>query len=50
MSTPAISAIVAASRSSVPLLGYTVTYAIANVMLPVLGPIIVVLAHRIGQG
>lgn len=50
VSTPAISAIVAASRSSVPLLGYTVTYAIANVMLPVLGPIIVVLAHRIGQG
>ncbi len=31
-----------------PLLGYTVTYAIANVMLPVLGPIIVALAYRLG--
>jgi aspartate-alanine antiporter len=45
VSTPAISAVMAASQSSVPLLGYTVTYAIANVMLPVLGPIIVGLAH-----
>ncbi|RZT36908.1 aspartate-alanine antiporter [Cupriavidus agavae] len=45
VSTPAISAIMAASQSSVPLLGYTVTYAIANVMLPVLGPIIIALAH-----
>lgn len=45
VSTPAISAIMAKSQSSVPLLGYTVTYAIANVMLPVLGPIIVGLAH-----
>ncbi|MBY4730349.1 aspartate-alanine antiporter [Cupriavidus pauculus] len=48
VSTPAISAILAASQSSVPLLGYTVTYAIANVMLPVLGPIIVALAYRVG--
>ncbi len=48
VSTPAISAILAASESSVPLLGYTVTYAIANVMLPVLGPIIVALAYRVG--
>jgi len=47
VSTPAISAILAASKSSVPLLGYTVTYAIANVMLPVLGPIIVALAYRV---
>lgn len=48
VSTPAISAILAASQSSVPLLGYTETYAIANVMLPVLGPIIVALAYRLG--
>ncbi len=47
VSTPAISAIMAKSQSSVPLLGYTVTYAIANVMLPVLGPVIVGLAHVI---
>lgn len=48
VSTPAISAILEKSQSSVPLLGYTVTYAIANVMLPVLGPIIVALAYRVG--
>jgi aspartate-alanine antiporter len=47
VSTPAISAILGASGSAVPLLGYTVTYAIANVMLPVLGPIIVSLAHHL---
>lgn len=46
VSTPAISAILAASQSSVPLLGYTITYAIANVLLPVLGPIIISLAHK----
>ncbi|RSE93145.1 aspartate-alanine antiporter [Achromobacter aegrifaciens] len=47
VSTPAISAILTSSGSSVPLLGYTVTYAIANVLLPVLGPIIVSLAHHL---
>ncbi|WP_233235613.1 aspartate-alanine antiporter [Bordetella sp. LUAb4] len=48
VSTPSISAIMAASGSAVPLLGYTVTYAVANVLLPVLGPIIVALAHQLG--
>ncbi|MGE8655436.1 MAG: aspartate-alanine antiporter [Achromobacter sp.] len=48
VSTPAISAILGASGSAVPLLGYTVTYAIANVLLPVLGPVIVSLAHHLG--
>ncbi|UDG77106.1 aspartate-alanine antiporter [Achromobacter sp. 77] len=47
VSTLAISAILTASGSSVPLLGYTVTYAIANVLLPVLGPIIVSLAYHL---
>jgi aspartate-alanine antiporter len=47
VSTPSISAIMAISGSSIPLLGYTVTYAIANVLLPVLGPIIVALAYRL---
>ncbi|MNX66079.1 Aspartate/alanine antiporter [compost metagenome] len=47
VSTPAISAILTASGSAVPLLGYTVTYAIANVLLPVLGPIIVSLAYHL---
>ncbi|MFC4275106.1 aspartate-alanine antiporter [Achromobacter aloeverae] len=48
VSTPSISAIMATSGSAVPLLGYTVTYAVANVLLPVLGPIIVALAHQVG--
>lgn len=46
VSTPSISAIMSSSGSSVPLLGYTVTYAVANVLLPVLGPIIVSLAYH----
>jgi aspartate-alanine antiporter len=47
VSTPTISAVLSRSGSSVPLLGYTVTYAVANVLLPVLGPIIVAVAHGI---
>ncbi|QIM73109.1 aspartate-alanine antiporter [Bordetella trematum] len=47
VSTPAVSAVIAQAGSPVPILGYTVTYAIANVMLPVLGPLIVALAHRL---
>jgi aspartate-alanine antiporter len=40
-STPAIKATEAAAGNSVPVIGYTVTYAIANVLLPLLGPIFV---------
>ena len=40
-STPAINATEAAAGNSVPVIGYTVTYAIANVLLPLLGPIFV---------
>jgi len=40
-STPAINAIEAVAGNSVPAIGYTVTYAIANVLLPLLGPIFV---------
>ncbi|MBO9726699.1 MAG: aspartate-alanine antiporter [Novosphingobium sp.] len=40
-STPAISALVNTSGSSIPVVGYTVTYAISNVLLPLLGPLVV---------
>jgi aspartate-alanine antiporter len=40
-STPAIKATEAAAGNSVPVIGYTVTYAIANVLLPLLGPLFV---------
>ncbi|MCJ9712994.1 aspartate-alanine antiporter, partial [Bordetella hinzii] len=48
VSTPTVSAVIVQAGSSVPILGYTVTYAIANVLLPVLGPLIVALAYRLG--
>ena len=40
-STPALSAIQNAAGNSTPLLGYTITYAISNVVLPLMGPLIV---------
>jgi AspT/YidE/YbjL antiporter-like protein len=40
-STPAIKATEAAAGNSIPVVGYTVTYAIANVLLPLLGPLFV---------
>ena len=43
-STPALSAVQAAAGNTTPLIGYTITYAISNVLLPLLGPIIVGLA------
>ena len=43
-STPALSAVQAAAGNTTPLVGYTITYAISNVLLPLLGPIIVGLA------
>lgn len=47
-STPAISALVSASGNSTPVVGYTVTYAISNVLLPLLGPVVVGLAFHLG--
>ena len=44
-STPALSAVQAAAGNTTPLIGYTITYAISNVLLPLLGPIIVGLAY-----
>ena len=39
--TPGLNAVVAAADSETPVLGYTVPYAIANVILTLLGPVIV---------
>ncbi|MBR1221665.1 aspartate-alanine antiporter [Bradyrhizobium sp. U87765 SZCCT0131] len=43
-STPTITALVAQSGSTMPVVGYTVTYAISNVLLPLMGPVVVGLA------
>ncbi len=40
-STPAINATEAVAGNPVPVIGYTVTYAMANILLPLLGPIFV---------
>ncbi|NEA41255.1 aspartate-alanine antiporter [Streptomyces sp. SID11385] len=40
-STPAITAITQVSKSSVPLIGYTITYTLSNFLLPLTGPILV---------
>ncbi|MDM0012519.1 aspartate-alanine antiporter [Variovorax sp. J22P168] len=40
-STPALSAVQNAAGNTTPLLGYTITYAISNVILPLMGPLIV---------
>lgn len=45
-STPAINTVVGAAGNSTPMLGYTVTYALSNVLLPLLGPLLVALIAR----
>lgn len=40
-STPAITAVTQVAQSSVPLLGYTITYTLSNFLLPLTGPILV---------
>lgn len=47
-STPAISALVSATGNATPVIGYTITYAISNVLLPLVGPVIVGLAGKVG--
>ena len=47
-STPAISALVGVTGNATPVIGYTITYAISNVLLPLMGPVIVGLAGKIG--
>ncbi|WP_219510635.1 aspartate-alanine antiporter [Nonomuraea ceibae] len=46
-STPAITAVQAQAGNSTPLMSYTIVYALSNVVLPLLGPIVVALAHAI---
>jgi aspartate-alanine antiporter len=40
-STPAITAITQTANSSVPMLGYTITYTLSNFLLPLTGPLLV---------
>ncbi|WP_434589851.1 aspartate-alanine antiporter [Streptomyces sp. A5-4] len=40
-STPAITSITQVAQSSVPLLGYTITYTLSNFLLPLTGPVLV---------
>lgn len=40
-STPSITALVSLAGNSTPVIGYTVTYAISNVLLPLMGPVVV---------
>ncbi|HYP81844.1 aspartate-alanine antiporter [Variovorax sp.] len=49
-STPALSAIQNAAGNTTPLLGYTITYAISNVILPLMGPVVVALAGLAQNG
>lgn len=43
VSTPAISALIERAGNSSPMLGYTVTYAVSNGILPLAGPLLVML-------
>ncbi|BAO88341.1 aspartate-alanine antiporter [Caballeronia cordobensis] len=47
-STPAISALVGVTGNATPVIGYTITYALSNVLLPLLGPLVVGLASKMG--
>ena len=46
-STPTISALVSQAGNATPVIGYTVTYAISNVLLPLLGPVTVAMASSL---
>ncbi|HCT75108.1 MAG TPA: aspartate-alanine antiporter [Micromonosporaceae bacterium] len=46
-STPAITAVQTAAGNTTPLMSYTVVYALSNVVLPLLGPIVVAMAHSL---
>ena len=47
-STPAGTAVVEKVGNSTPMIGYTITYALSNVALPLIGPLVVLLAYSIG--
>jgi putative transport protein len=44
-STPALNAVSLAAASNAPVLGYTVPYTIANILLTLAGPIVVLIVH-----
>ncbi|MGO4331689.1 MULTISPECIES: aspartate-alanine antiporter [unclassified Cupriavidus] len=48
-STPAIMALTSAAGNSTPVIGYTITYAISNVLLPLMGPIAVAVAGSLAH-
>jgi hypothetical protein len=43
-----VTAVQAAAGNATPLMAYTIVYAFSNVMLPLLGPIVVAMAHALG--
>lgn len=47
-STPAGTGVVEKVGNSTPMIGYTITYALSNVALPLVGPIVVLLAYSLG--
>lgn len=47
-STPGVTAVQAAAGNATPLMAYTIVYAFSNVVLPLLGPIVVAMAHALG--
>ncbi|MEU6859224.1 aspartate-alanine antiporter [Glycomyces sp. NPDC046736] len=46
-STPGVTAVQAAAGNATPLMAYTIVYAFSNVVLPLLGPIVVAMAHSL---
>ena len=48
-STPAISALVGVTGNSTPVIGYTITYALSNILLPLMGPVVVGLAAQFAR-
>lgn len=48
-STPTIMALTTAAGNGTPVIGYTITYAISNVLLPLLGPISVAVAGALAR-
>ncbi|MDM9623055.1 aspartate-alanine antiporter [Rhizobium sp. S96] len=48
-STPTISALVSQAGNATPVIGYTVTYAISNVLLPLVGPVVIALAESLAR-
>lgn len=48
-STPTISALVSQAGNGTPVIGYTVTYAFSNVLLPLMGPLVVAMATALAR-